>query len=230
MNDYIEICRYPSFEMIKQIKIILDEKNIDYKIEDTTPSFDVTFANNTSNIQYILKIENKDFKKAEAILNNGAIESFEENDHYLNTFTDDELIDVVLNPKEWYNGDVEYAKKLIKDRNIDLSENDIEEYKKNNQVLDELIEYAKSEIITKNKKPNDIKEILLSKGLEKDIAEQIIFEINNLKTDNSKKTNNDLIFGLLWLSIGIGLTFANIGYIFWGAIAYGGYRLFKGLK
>ncbi|MGR6088575.1 MAG: hypothetical protein ACU4F9_10390 [Arcticibacter sp.] len=215
--------------MIQQIKSILDENNIHYKIEDTIPSFDVTFSNNTSNIQYILKIEREDFKKAETLLNQGNIESSED-DHYLDSFTDDELIDVVLHPKEWHNSDIEYAKKLIKDRKIDLTENDIESYSKKNQILEELLEYAKNQIINENQNPSDVKNILLSKGLEEDIIDRMLIEIKEFKETNSKKSNNDLIFGFLWLAIGIGLTFANIGYIFWGAIVYGGYRLYKGLK
>ncbi len=229
MNDYIELCRYPSLDIIEQIKLILDENNIHYKIEDTIPSFDVTFSNSESNIQYILKIRSDEFKKAETLLNEGTVGSSED-DHYLDSFTDNELIDMVLHPKEWHNWDVEYAKKLIKEKKIDMTENDIESYSRKKQILEELIEYAKNQIISENQNPSDVKKILLSKGLEEDIVDKILIEIIEHKEVNSEKTNNDLIFGFLWLAIGIGLSFADIGYFFWGAIAYGGYRLFEGLK
>jgi hypothetical protein len=38
-----------------------------------------------------------------------------------------------------------------------------------------------------------------------------------------------MIFGALWCIGGTVLTISNTGYIFWGAIVFGGIQFFKGL-
>ncbi|MBI1837619.1 MAG: hypothetical protein HYR91_10195 [Flavobacteriia bacterium] len=45
-----------------------------------------------------------------------------------------------------------------------------------------------------------------------------------------QKAKKDVIFGSLWLVGGLVFTFAEIGYIFWGAIVFGGIQLFKGIS
>jgi hypothetical protein len=51
-------------------------------------------------------------------------------------------------------------------------------------------------------------------------------EENNIR----QKAKRDVFFGSLWLAGGLILTFAEIGFIFWGAIVFGGIQLFKGIS
>lgn len=44
-----------------------------------------------------------------------------------------------------------------------------------------------------------------------------------------KKANNDMIFGAMWCIGGIIATAASVGFIFWGAIVFGGIQFFRGL-
>lgn len=44
-----------------------------------------------------------------------------------------------------------------------------------------------------------------------------------------KKANSDMLYGALWCVGGIVATAANIGFIFWGAILFGGIQFFRGL-
>ncbi|MCF8298772.1 MAG: hypothetical protein K9J13_14585 [Saprospiraceae bacterium] len=66
-------------------------------------------------------------------------------DHYLYTFSDADIVDIIANPDEWNNLEVEIANKIIKDRKIELSA--------------EIILKAK-----RNKKETDVKEILKTKN------------------------------------------------------------------
>lgn len=68
MDNYIEIKRYPFEEIVEQIAEILDENNIEYRIEDTSLGFDVTFTN-ARIVEYIVKVKESDFEKAEKLLN-----------------------------------------------------------------------------------------------------------------------------------------------------------------
>jgi hypothetical protein len=44
-----------------------------------------------------------------------------------------------------------------------------------------------------------------------------------------EKAKNDMIYGAIWCIGGTVLTLADIGYIFWGAILFGGIQFFRGL-
>ncbi len=42
--------------------------------------------------------------------------------------------------------------------------------------------------------------------------------------------HKDILYGAIWLVVGIAITFSGIGLITYGAIIYGLFRLFKGLS
>jgi hypothetical protein len=48
--------------------------------------------------------------------------------------------------------------------------------------------------------------------------------VEESKTDHSK----DILFGALWCGGGLALTLSETGYIFYGAIIYGGFQMLKG--
>ena len=77
MEEYIEIKRFPFREIIEQIAEILEEHNVEYRIEDTTPGFDITYGY-AALLEYILKVKESDFKKANCLLNETKIDSFPE--------------------------------------------------------------------------------------------------------------------------------------------------------
>ncbi len=54
------------------------------------------------------------------------------------------------------------------------------------------------------------------------IVQQVIIEE---KQDGIK----DILFGALWLFGGLVATLADTGYIFWGAIVFGGFQVLKGI-
>ena len=45
----------------------------------------------------------------------------------------------------------------------------------------------------------------------------------------NKKANSDILWGAIWCVGGLIGTFSNIGYVFWGAIIFGGIQFFRGL-
>lgn len=51
--------------------------------------------------------------------------------------------------------------------------------------------------------------------------------IENSKNEQAQK---DVLYGAIWLIGGVVLTYAEIGYIFWGAIVFGGIQLIRGLS
>ncbi len=52
-------------------------------------------------------------------------------------------------------------------------------------------------------------------------------ELLALKKERAQK---DTLYGALWLAGGLFATYADIGYIFWGAIVFGGIQMIRGLS
>jgi hypothetical protein len=56
----------------------------------------------------------------------------------------------------------------------------------------------------------------------------------SLNIDNDEKIEKpavakEFLIGALWIVAGLSLTAADLGFVFWGAIVYGGFRIFRGI-
>ena len=98
------------------------------------------------------------------------------------------------------------------------------------QAVQELYNLAANLIVTEKKNTQQAKSVLVEKGLSEDAAYTIVRnvedEIKKAKRDQAKK---DITYGALWCVGGTIATVANVGFIFWGAILFGGIQLIKGL-
>ena len=79
------------------------------------------------------------------------------------------------------------------------------------------------------------KKTIVSKLISKhDLSEDDAVELyETLKKEYfqalKEQADKDVLYGTLWCAGGIIATVADIGFIFWGAIVFGGYQLIKGL-
>jgi hypothetical protein len=98
------------------------------------------------------------------------------------------------------------------------------------QTANQLYDYAANLLVHQKMNPEDVKTSLTGKGIDQESASVIV---DNLTTQihalKKKKANNDMLYGALWCIGGTVLTLADIGYIFWGAIVFGGYQFIRGL-
>jgi hypothetical protein len=98
------------------------------------------------------------------------------------------------------------------------------------QAVQELYNLAANLIVTEKKNTVQAKSVLVERGLSEDAAYTIVRnvedEIKKAKKDQAKK---DILYGALWCVGGTIATVANVGFIFWGAILFGGIQLIKGL-
>lgn len=96
--------------------------------------------------------------------------------------------------------------------------------------FDEMYHYARN-LFMIGRSSEGVKTELLQKGVtEQDITrivDAIEDEINEAKKSRAKK---DMLYGALWCVGGLVLTMAHIGFIFWGAIVFGGIQFFKGVS
>lgn len=90
--------------------------------------------------------------------------------------------------------------------------------------------YVANLILNENKSAFEATTRLVDLGLSAEIAglivENVTIEIQEARHEKARK---DMLYGALWLCGGTILTLADVGFIFWGAILFGGIQFFKGL-
>lgn len=90
--------------------------------------------------------------------------------------------------------------------------------------------YAATLLVNEGKTSSEVIDTLIQQGYDKDNAASIVStleqQITDAKTERAKK---DMLYGGLWCVGGTVATLANIGFIFWGAIVFGGVQFFRGL-
>ena len=98
-----------------------------------------------------------------------------------------------------------------------------------NAALNEYYDLAANMLVNDKKTTKDVTLALVGKGLSESAAFTIVHnlevEIKNAKKESGRK---DMIYGALWCIGGTVATIANIGFIFWGAILFGGVQFIKG--
>lgn len=133
MNDeFITFEKFNDQNSAKELSELFAEQNIEFVVVDNSLSFDPTFANNGFGTEYCIKIKKSDFEKANKILADKSENETNEidEDYYLLSFTDDELIEVITKSDEWNKFDISLAKKLLKDKGKEITPEKIKEIKR----------------------------------------------------------------------------------------------------
>jgi hypothetical protein len=118
--------------LAEEIATQLKQANIESIIKNEKPSFDPSFTYNETEFDYVIKLRPNDFEKANKILDEFYSDNLTEvdKDYYLLEFSDDQLKEIVSKPDEWGKYDYHLAKKMLKDRNINMSDEKLTELKK----------------------------------------------------------------------------------------------------
>ena len=105
-----------------------------------------------------------------------------------------------------------------------------ENSKEQQEVVNEIYNYAAKLLVEDKKTPKTVEAILIKQGLDTESARAVVAhlekEISSAKKDGAKK---DMLWGALWAIGGTIATVADIGYIFWGAIVFGLFQFGKGV-
>ncbi|WPV00590.1 hypothetical protein SNE26_02270 [Mucilaginibacter sp. cycad4] len=95
--------------------------------------------------------------------------------------------------------------------------------------INEMYQYA-TNLFVGGQNSYEVKTALMTRGLDEGnadyIVQQLDQQINNAHKERAKK---DMLYGALWCVGGLVLTLAHIGFIFWGAIVFGGIQFFRGV-
>jgi hypothetical protein len=98
------------------------------------------------------------------------------------------------------------------------------------QAVNALYNHAAELMVNQSKSADEAKRSLVEKGLSEDAAYTIVSNLEDeIRKAKKAGASKDMIYGALWCIGGTIATVANIGFIFWGAILFGGVQFFKGL-
>lgn len=128
MDKFIEFKRFTDIESAVEITAILDDKEIAYELDDKSVGFSLVSSDiNPYENQIILKIKETDFNKVDVLINDNAKKETinVDEDHYLYSFSDKDIIDIIANQDNWTRLEVNLALQIAKKRNLDLSADSI---------------------------------------------------------------------------------------------------------
>jgi hypothetical protein len=98
-----------------------------------------------------------------------------------------------------------------------------------NEVVQQLYNYAAQLIFKKEMNDHEVRQELMGRGADEVTANMIIDKVHEHISDaQSAQAKKDMIYGAMWCIGGLLATFAHLGYVFWGAIIFGGIQFFKG--
>ncbi len=119
---------FNDLDSLNEFSELLEEHQIPFKVDDSKQRFDVTFSNNDTTRFYQIKIRIQDQERVQAIADQLDLELIKSipPDYYLFEFSEEELKDVIKKSYEWSNFDVKLATKLLADKGIVVSQEEIQ--------------------------------------------------------------------------------------------------------
>ena len=128
-KPFLTFQKFTSKDEALILKNDLEKGGIQTILENTSASVDITFTGNSFGDEFLLKVREDEFKKANEILEKQAIEAIEKfsEDHYLFQFDNDELFEVLEKPDEWSKEDFILARRILKDRGQNITDDKVEE-------------------------------------------------------------------------------------------------------
>lgn len=126
----MEFLTFKRYNDKADLKVVCDEltaNSIAFEIDDSGSSLDSNFGNTEFTINYVLKIKQVDFEKADMIIEKFAEKELLDVDeeHFLFGFSNEELIDVIKKRDEWGDFNFSLSKKILKERGVDITEDSI---------------------------------------------------------------------------------------------------------
>lgn len=123
MDNYVDFRKFASNELALECGKILDENKIPFEIDDSELRFKLVYPNNSIFQKVIVRIPQEDLERANMLIINEN-ENCDVN-HYLFTFSDKDIIDVIANPSDWTEEEQTIAKQIISQRSLTITANDI---------------------------------------------------------------------------------------------------------
>ena len=118
--------RFPATENAAALVALLEQHQVEFRLEDNRRGFDATFAHHPPVTDVVVKVRPGDFAKVHQLLEENARyqTSDSHESHYFNQFNTEELLDVLHKPEEWSKNDVALARKMLEEQGVNISEDE----------------------------------------------------------------------------------------------------------
>ncbi len=128
MSEFETYKTFGSESEFEPLTELFSINNIEFQILEDKDSVDITFAGNLK-IQYLLKIKQEDFDRADKLLASSVVYDSVNDDHYLHDFSDAELIGIFEKFDEWSKSDLVLARTILERRGKTITDSEIENYR-----------------------------------------------------------------------------------------------------
>ncbi|MCC8411016.1 hypothetical protein LJ707_18900 [Mucilaginibacter sp. UR6-1] len=132
MKEFVTFKKFNDPALAEDLVVLLKSNGISYQVEEDALSFKPYFNNNDElDREYLIKISPADFDQANKVLNEAEADNIAQvnSDHYLFAFTDAELMDVVIKTDEWSNFDQLLARRILIERDVNITDQQVSEAK-----------------------------------------------------------------------------------------------------
>lgn len=123
-NSYLTYQKFNDKEEALELAELLTDNKIEFLLEDTSDSFDPSFANNSFNQEFRVKLKKQDFEYVDKLLLSIYEKHLDEidKDYYLFKFSDEKLLRILTESDKWSRFDYLLAQKILKERGQEVSE------------------------------------------------------------------------------------------------------------
>jgi hypothetical protein len=132
MDEFKKYLRFPDIETATEFTSVLEKHDIPFELDDVSARFQL--VQSTVNIEspFILKIRDEDVDSAGKLFESEIDEEVKNiaPDHYLYTFSDKDILDVIANQSDWTKVEIKLAMQIARERKLDLSAESIKSAKK----------------------------------------------------------------------------------------------------
>ena len=127
MNEYVTFQSFYSEEEASVLSELFSQAGVDNMIVKGKPIIDELIVGQDMDNKIFLKIKSSDFHKANKILETQITNNISQidSDHYLYSFSNEELFQIISKPDEWSRQDFLLAKRILHERGVTLSEKEV---------------------------------------------------------------------------------------------------------
>ncbi len=120
--------KYFEAEQAEALAELLKKHNIDCAISHDRDSLDSLYGDNHFKTVYFVNLKPESFAVADNLLlaESESEANQDDPDHYLHSFTDDELLEILAKPDEWNAPDYQRARNILKSRGKSFDLNELE--------------------------------------------------------------------------------------------------------
>jgi hypothetical protein len=123
MAEFLTFSKFYTKEETEAFAALLDSNNILFDAERLTAQLDNIYLGEDSEPRYLVKVQKEDFGKVESLMKGEMEKQIDDvpANYYLFQFSNEELTDVMRKPDEWNYFDQLLARKLLLQRNVEVS-------------------------------------------------------------------------------------------------------------